>query len=360
MADPSKTEPATPKRRNKARSEGRVAKSAEINHTAVLMATLAALALTAPRMLSKTEGIMHDGLVRTGSPSLIDHGAGLSGLTSWAMRSTASALFPILLAAAGAGIIASVSQVGLKFSLKTIKPSLSKLNVAKGVKQLFSPQKGVDLVKSLAKLIIVGAVGGSALWAQLPRLGLIVGMPPGALLINISHLVLSISIRVVAALVVIAALDYIHEKRKFEKNMKMTKQEVKQESREADLPPEIKGKIRGKQYELARKRMLSDVPSADVVVVNPTHFAVALRYDGTKAAPEVVAKGVDHLARRIREIAEESGVTIVREPPLARALYRDVELGEQIPEELFGAVAEVLAFVFRTARRRGQRRLDAA
>lgn len=358
MAGAEKTEKPTGKRRNKARSEGQVAKSHEVNQTAVLLATLATLALTAPKLLGRTESIMHDGLVRTASPGLVERGAGLHQLTGWALKAVLGASLPIFLAAAGAGILASVAQVGLKFSGKAIKPTFKNLNVARGLKQLVSPQKGVELIKSLAKLAIVGVVAGLALWSRLPRLGLLVGMPPGALLVNLSQLIFSIAIRVVAALIVVAAADYAYAKHKFEKGLKMTKEEVKQEAREADLPPEIRGKIRGKQLEQARRRMLADVPTADVVVVNPTHFAVALRYDGAKAAPEVVAKGVDHLALRIREVAEEAGVTIVHEPPLARALYRDVDLGQQIPEEFFGAVAEVLAFVFRTARR-GRRRLGA-
>jgi flagellar biosynthetic protein FlhB len=140
----------------------------------------------------------------------------------------------------------------------------------------------------------------------------------------------------------------------------MSKEEVRKEAKESDVSPEMKGQMRRRQAEMARKRMLADVPTADVVVVNPTHYAVALRYDGSKPAPEVIAKGLDHLALTIRRIAEDAGVTVVHQPPLARALYREVELGQMIPEELFTAVAEVLAFVFRTARRRRRPALTAA
>jgi flagellar biosynthetic protein FlhB len=250
--------------------------------------------------------------------------------------------------------------VGLKFSGKAVRPSFNRLNVAAGLKQLVSKQRGVELAKSLAKLAIVGGVAGMTLWSRLPKLGLLVGMPPGELLVQLSHLVLSIAFRVVGALVLVAAADYVWQKRHFEKQLRMTKQEVKEEAKEGNLPPEVRGKLRQKQAEQARRRMLAEVPTADVVVVNPTHYAVALRYDGSTAAPEVVAKGVDHVALKIREVAEEAGVTIVHEPPLARALYRDVEIGHQIPEEFFGAVAEVLAFVFRTARRQRRRRLNPA
>jgi flagellar biosynthetic protein FlhB len=351
MADPDKTEKATPKRRGKARGEGSVARSTEVNSTAVLLATFAALAIEAPKLLTKMEGIMHDGLVRTGQPGLIENGAGLGSLTTWTMKSVAGAAAPVVLFAALAGIVASVAQVGLKFATKPLKPSLKPLNVGAGLKALASKQKLVDLAKSVVKLAIIGGVAGSTLWGKLGTLGLLVGMPPGAMLAQIAHLVLSIAIRVIAVMVLVAVFDYVWQKRRFEKNMRMTKHEVKEEGKEGNLPPEVRSRLRQKQAEQARRRMLAEVPTADVVVVNPTHYAVALRYDGSTAAPEVVAKGLDHVALKIREIAEEAEVPIIEQPPLARSLYRDVEIGNQIPEEFFGAVAEILAFVFRTARR---------
>jgi flagellar biosynthetic protein FlhB len=150
----------------------------------------------------------------------------------------------------------------------------------------------------------------------------------------------------------IAAADYAWQRRRHEKSLKMSKEEVKQEARQQDIAPEVRGAIKRKQFELARKRMLADVPTADVVVTNPTHYAVALRYDGTRAAPQVVAKGVDVVAAAIRRVAEEHGVPLLANPPLARALYREVDLGSEIPETFFAAVAEVLAFVYRRAGRR--------
>jgi flagellar biosynthetic protein FlhB len=152
--------------------------------------------------------------------------------------------------------------------------------------------------------------------------------------------------------VLIAVADFVLARRRHEKSLMMTKDEVKREHREADLPPEVKGKLRQKQAEQARKRMLAEVPTADVVIVNPTHYAVALRYDGTRPAPELVAKGVDHVAAQIRRAAQEHGVPILSNPPLARQIYADVELGQMIPEQFYAAVAEILAWVFRTANRR--------
>ena len=243
------------------------------------------------------------------------------------MRSFAVAVAPVVLAAAATGIVASVAQVGLHFSTKSLQPSFNKLNVFTGLKRMFGVNQVVELGKSLSKIMIVGVVAGTAFWSHMTEFSGLVGLQPGLLLVAVSKLVLSIGLRVAVALFVVAALDYIWQRHKFEKSLKMTKDEVKREAREADLPPELRGQIRKKLTEASRRRMMTDVPTADVVVVNPTHYAVALRYDPTKSAPEVVAKGIDELALTIRRIAEEAGVTIVHQPPLARALYRDVELG---------------------------------
>jgi flagellar biosynthetic protein FlhB len=346
-----KTEQATSKRRQKAREEGQVARSIEINSVAVLLATLGALAATAPRLLDQCERIMAGGLARTANPELAS-AEGIRSLISWGIRSTATAAAPVVLAAVAAGILASVAQVGVRFSRKALKPSFSKINLFSGLKRMVAPSQLVELAKSLAKTAAIGTVAGLAVWHRLPTLALLVGASPGRLLAELAQLVFAIAIRVAAALAVIALLDYVRQRYKHEQSLKMTKEEVKKEAKESDVAPELKGQIRRRQSDAARRRMLADVPTADVVVVNPTHYAVALRYDGKRPAPEVVAKGVDHVALAIRRAAEEVGVTIVHEPPLARALYRDVELGQMIPEQLFTAVAEVLAFVFRTAGRR--------
>jgi flagellar biosynthetic protein FlhB len=324
----------------------------EVNSTAVLIATLAALAIDSSRLLNAMEQIVGNGLARAGSPEVVVSASGLHALTMSSMRAFASAVAPVVIAAAAAGIIASIAQVGVHFAPHALKPSFQKLNVFTGLKRMFGVNQVVELSKSLAKVVIVGGVAGSAFWSRMSSFGGLVGASPAELLVETSKLVLSIGIRVGAALFVVAALDYMWQRHKNEKSLKMTKDEVKREAREADLPPELRGHIRRKLTEASRRRMIADVPTADVVVVNPTHYAVALRYDPKKPAPEIIAKGIDELALTIRRIAEEAGVTIVHQAPLARALYRDVELGKMIPEEFFHAVAEVLAFVFRTAGRR--------
>jgi flagellar biosynthetic protein FlhB len=198
---------------------------------------------------------------------------------------------------------------------------------------------------------VIGAVAFFSVWPRMSTLSGFTGLPPAALVHEIGSAVRDLAIRVTAAFALLALADYAWQRRRHENQLKMTKEQVKQEMRQADLPPEVKRNIKRRQFEAARKRMLAAVPTADVVVVNPTHFAVALRYDGSTTAPEVVAKGADLVAAAIRNLANEHEVPVVSNPPLARALYREVEVGQQIPEGLFQAVAEVLAFVYRTARR---------
>jgi flagellar biosynthesis protein FlhB len=348
----SRTEKPTGKRLSKARKEGQVARSVELNHTAVLIAVLSVLSLEAPKLLGRMEAIVHDGLARTSRPQLVAGGTGMHALAMWGMRAFAGAMIPVAAAAAATGVVVSLAQVGLRFSSKPLQPSFQRLSLVAGLKRMVGPRGLVELGKSLAKLAVIGGIAASAFWSRLGSFGGLVGLPPGLLLGEVGGMIVSIAIRVAGAMVVVAVLDYTWQKRQLMRSLKMTKDEVKREAREADLAPEVRGHLRKKQFEAAKRRMIASIPDADVVVVNPTHYAVALKYDGSKPAPEVVAKGVDHLARTIREVAEEAGVAIVHAPPLARALYRDVELGQLIPEELFQAVAEVLAFVFRTAGRR--------
>jgi len=350
MADQGKTEKPTGKRREKARKDGQVVRSVEVNSVVVLLATFGALAITGPTMLERGKAIMASGLSQTANPSLAT-ASGQKAVTNWALSSFTGMVAPVMIAAAVAGVLASVAQVGLHLNGKALKPSMSKLSLLKGLKRMFAPAQAFELAKTLVKTAIIGGVAFSAVWSQLPTMGTLVGMSPMQLTTLLAHTILSIVLRVGAVLFVVAAIDFAFQRHKHEKSLKMTKEEVRREHKEADLAPEMKGQMRRRQSELARRRMLADVPGADVVIVNPTHYAVALRYDGSRPAPEVVAKGVDNIALAIRRAAEEAGVTIVHEPPLARALYRDVELGAQIPEELFTAVAQVLAFVLRAAGR---------
>ena len=351
MARDDRTEKATPKRRGEARSRGQVAKSPDLNSISGLVAAFAALMIGGPRMVSQLEALVTQGLAQSGNTQLATK-AGIGSLTMWGLRAFGVAVAPVVIAAGIAGLLVNVAQVRLKVSFTPFKPTLSKLNPGAGLRRLFGPSGLVEAGKALVKLVVVGGTAFLAVWPKLPSLGALVGIPPSALLSQIGGQVVSIVFRVAGVLFALAIADLLWQRRKIEKSLRMTKEEVKQEGRQADIAPEVRSALRRKQFQLARRRMLAEVPTADVVVVNPTHYAAALRYDGSKPAPELVAKGVDHVAAAIRAAAEEHGVPIVSDPPLARTLYRQVDLGEQIPEELFAGVAQVLAYVYRIAGRR--------
>ena len=209
----------------------------------------------------------------------------------------------------------------------------------------------------MAKVAIVGAIAALALFPKLDELASLVGTPPADLIPQIAGIVMTIAQRSAVAYLVIAAADFIWQRYRHEKQLRMDHQEIKQEFKQQGLPAEIKSAQRRRAMELSRARMMDAVPSADVIVTNPTHYSVALKYDSGSAAPIVVAKGVDNLAFKIREAAKDAGVMIVPDPPLARTLYANVEIGRQIPEDLFHAVAQLLAYVYRVA---GARRALAA
>jgi flagellar biosynthesis protein FlhB len=349
----SRTEKATPRRRGEARSKGRVARSADLSSTSSLLAAFAALVVGGPRMLSQLEAMLAHGLSQSGDTTLATS-SGLGSVVMWGLRAFASAVAPVMIAAAIAGVVANVAQVRFKISLTPLQPSFTKLNPATGLRNLFGPSGIVEAGKALAKLALVGGTAFLTVWPRLPTFGALVGLPPADLLSQIGGEVLSIVIRVGGLLFLMGFADFLWQRHRLEKSLRMTKEEIKQEQRQTDVAPEVRGAMRRRQFQLARRRMLADVPLADVVVVNPTHYAAALRYDGSKPAPELVAKGVDHVAAAIRAVAEEHGVPIVSDPPLARMLYRQVELGAQIPEDLFAAVAQVLAYVYRIAGRRSR------
>jgi flagellar biosynthetic protein FlhB len=260
------------------------------------------------------------------------------------------AALPILGVCLVAGFVASAAQVGLKPMPGAMKPNFKKLNPAAGFKNLFKPQHfAVETAKNVAKTVAVGAIAALAVFPKLDELAALVGTPPGDVLPEIASIVMTIATRAAAAYLLIAAADFAWQKYKHEKSLKMDKEELKQEFKQQELPAEIKSAQRRRAMELARSRMMEAVPTADVIVTNPTHYSVALKYEAGTSAPIVVAKGVDNLAFKIREAAKDAGVMIVPDPPLARTLYANVDVGRQIPEELFHAVAQLLAYVYRVA-----------
>jgi flagellar biosynthesis protein FlhB len=350
----NKTEKATPKKREEARKKGQVARSADVNGAAILMAGLLALSAFGPKMMDRMEQAMLEVIARTSEPDKWVTAKGLGSLFVLVGQNVGLAALPVIAVCAVAGLAAGAGQVGLKPSLSALKPDPKRLNPMSGFKNIFGPNMAAEAAKSIGKVAVVGAIAFLAVFPKINELGALVGTSPADLIPQIAHTVLGIAQRAAVAYLVIAACDYLWQRHRHEKSLKMDKEEIKQEFKQQGLPAEIKSAQRRRAMELARARMMDAVPSADVIVTNPTHYSVALKYDSGSPAPIVVAKGVDNLAFKIREIANANGVMIVPDPPLARTLYASVDVGKQIPEDLFHAVAQLLAYVYRVAGARKQ------
>jgi flagellar biosynthetic protein FlhB len=350
-----KTEKATPKKRLEARRKGQVAKSQDLGGAVVLLASLLALSSFGPASWGHMKDAMLRSLTLISTPEVVEHGA-ISKILGSTMLDAALAAAPIALVCMLAGFTTGVLQVGWKPSAEALKPDPKRINPLSGFKNLFGMHFIFESLKTVVKFAVVGAIASIVLFGQLDELGALVGLSPDELLTRGSDTVLTIAQRAGMAYLVIAAVDFAWQRYRHEKQLKMDKEEVKQEFKQQTVSPEVRGAIRRRQMQVARARMMADIPGADVVVTNPTHFAVALRYSSEAPAPVVVAKGQDIVAARIRAVAAEHGVPVIPDPPLARALHAGVEIGTEIPEELFGAVAQVLAFVYRTAARRAEAR----
>jgi flagellar biosynthetic protein FlhB len=344
-----KTEKATPKKKEDARKKGQVARSMDVNGAAVLLAGLLAMSAFGPRIMEQMRLAMHQVIALMATPDVVQQ-AGIGTLFLLVGKHVGLATLPIAGVCFVAGLAASAGQVGLKPTPEAIKPDFKKINPASGFKNIFGAQHlAVESAKNVAKVATVGAIAALALFPKLDELAALVGTPPADLVPQIAGTVMTIAQRAAVAYLVIAAADYLWQRYRHEKNLRMDKEELKQEFKQQGLPAEIKSAQRRRAMELSRARMMDAVPTADVIVTNPTHYSVALKYDSGSPAPVVVAKGVDNLAFKIREAAKDAGVMIVPDPPLARTLYANVEIGRQIPEEMFHAVAQLLAYVYRVA-----------
>jgi flagellar biosynthetic protein FlhB len=352
MARDDKTEKATPKRRQDARKKGQVAKSVDLGGATVMIAGLLAISSLGPTVVGAITASMRDAFTRIAHSSDITTGSGLHGLLNTVLHTLITTIGPIAGVCVAAGVLINLAQVGFRPSLQAIKPDIKRVNPAAGFKNLFGARVFFETGKNLTKVAVVGAVAAMALVPALTNLGASVGTTPGALGGLMSSSAMSIAQRAAIAYLLIGLVDVIYQRRRHEKMLRMTKQEVKEEFKQHSLPPEVRSALRRRQMQIARARMMAAVPQADVVVTNPTHYAVALSYDGTRPAPVLVAKGKGYIALQIRKIAEEHDVAVVPNPPLARSLHGSVELGQMIPEELYAAVAQVLAFVYRMAGRR--------
>ena len=348
-SDLEKTESATPRRLQKAREEGQVARSRELSTFALLAAGFYGVWGMSGNIGEHLQNMLRASLIFDHA-SAFDTSLMLIGAGA-ASREGLYALLPILAFTGLAALLAPMALGGWLLSAKGLEPKFSRLNPIEGLSRMFSINGPIQLGMSLAKTLVVGLIGGTAIWNRHEQFLALATQPLNLALANSVHLIAVCCGMTVAGMFAVAALDVPYQLWTFHKKLRMTKEEVKREHRESEGDPHIKGKIRQQQRAIARRRMMAQVPKADVVVTNPTHFAVALQYtDGEMRAPKVVAKGVNLVAARIREIATENNVPLLEAPPLARALYHNVDLNREIPGPLYGAVAEVLAWVYQLRR----------
>lgn len=353
-----KTEPATAKKLDDARKEGQVAKSREIGMGFSLLAMFLALKITVGWI--GTKFLESFNMVYLRIPELVKQPdgyvpwAGLEALLKNGMLRILLLLSPFLIVGFFVAFIADLVQVKWKPTFKPMQPKLSKFSPLKGLKKIVSPQSLVELLKAVVKICLISYIVYTTLKDKMGAIFSLYDMPLLGAIGFMGETIINLGLKIAAFYLIIAFLDYIYQKWKFSEDMKMTKQEVKDEMKNSEGDPQIKGKIRQKMREASRRRMMASVPEADVVITNPTHLAVAIKYDAEKApAPIVLAKGEDFLAQKIKELAREHKVHIVEDKPLARMLYANVEVGEQVPPELYQAVAEVLAFVYNAQGRAG-------
>ena len=349
----SKTEPATPRRRSEARNKGQVARSSDLSAAIQLLGALLALKFMGVRILGDMFGAIRF-FLGDGSGVTV-RGIEAVALAPIAMRVVTGIVLPFFLVVALIALIASWAQVGWLFTLDPLTPSLNKLNPISGLKKMFSAQTFVMLAMNMVKLAVIVAVVAVTLAESMPQLlsAMTVGFESIiALAADVSY---TLGLRLALVLIVLALADFAYKRWKHEQDLKMSKQEIKDEMRQMEGDPLLKRRVREVQIQASMRRIKSAVPKADVVVTNPTEFAVAIQYDPEKmSAPTVVAKGRDLLAQRIREVAIEAGVPVVQRPALARAMYRTIEVGEAVPERFYKAVAEILAYVYELSRKAGR------
>lgn len=340
-----KTEPASPRRLEQAREEGDVPRSRELATCTVLLAAGCGLWFTGESMVRQLNRMLASGLTLNREQAF-DFNLLVAGLSVHVVDLLiAFAPIAVLLM-----VVAAASPLligGWLFSGKALMPKIERLNPINGLGNMISARAGVELLKAIIKALLVGTVSWLVVSSQIDSMLTLAVEPLESGGAHLGRLLMGGFITIVGGLAVVAMIDAPYQMWHYAKKLMMTREELRQEAKESDGDPQVKAKIRSMQREMARRRMMAEVPTADVVVTNPTHYAVALKYaDGAMGAPKVVAKGADEVAAKIRELAAEHKVPLLEAPPLARALYRHTELGDEIPEALYTAVAEVLAYVF--------------
>jgi len=348
----SKTEEPTPKRLNEARNKGQVAKSQEVNSWFMLLTLTILVIAFIPTLGAKMLDMLRGILMNVHEIDLT--GGGIVTRMREVLSSLLAFLLVPMVLAVCAGLAANLLQTGFLFAPESISPKPEKLNPISGVKRLFSLKSVVDFLKGIIKISLVATVALIIIYPDFHSMPAMVTTQLSDSLGVLREEAIKLLIGVMFVLTIIAFLDLLYQRYEHTKNLRMTKQEVKDENKQSEGDPQVKAKIRSLRMQRARQRMMAAVPTADVVVTNPTHFAVALQYDQeSMAAPKLVAKGADLVAKRIRDVANDNDVPIVENAPLARALYSGVELDQEVPEEHYQAVAEVISYVMRLRNQNG-------
>lgn len=346
-----KTEPATPKRRQDTRKKGQTSRSAELSSALVLMAGIMAIYLLLPvpgwRLFQYAAGVWQN-------LAQADLDIPSTNLLFWQVAlQIGMVLLPLFCVVLLVGWLSSLAQVGFMLTGTPLAPNLGRLSPMEGLKRMFSKRTLMELLKSLLKLggicyLVYQSANSTIAWSSN-----IIGSDINTSFAALAALIYRTSIKVAFFLLIIGVADYLYQRYEFNKGLRMSKQEIKEEAKQSEGNPQIKARIREKQRLMSRRRMMQDVPKADVVIINPTHLAIALQYDQRKSdAPVVLAKGQGYLAQKIKEIAREKRISIVEDKPLAQALFKMVEVGQAIPAQYYQAVAEILAFIFRTRHQR--------
>lgn len=352
-----KTEEPTAKKLSDARNEGQVAKGKDLTSAVMLLVLFMVLRFTVGNMGEGFIECFNKNYTQIGDLFTSTHGEYNMQYTIALIQSAALDMLKLLIPFFGVGFIIAIvielAQVKWKPTSKPLQPKLSKFNPINGIKRMFSVRTLVSLIKQIVILVVIFIVVYNKLKSRMSDIYMLYDIPLISAIMLLGDIIFDIGTVICVIYTIISIADYVFEKRKFRKDMMMTKQEVKDEWKNTEGNPEVKNKIRQKMSEASRRRMMQAVPEADVVITNPTHFAVALKYEQNKGkAPVVVAKGEDYLAAKIKEAARENNIEIVENKPLARMLYYNVELDEEIPPELYQAVAEVLAFVYNIKNKR--------
>ena len=349
-----KTEKATPKKRREAREKGQIFKSVEVITAFSLLVMFGALSAFGGIVIDGIQELMRYFFSDKAMPDVVDAAAITSAMTM-AVVSLLKIIAPILLAALLCGVVFNALQVGLSFSSQAMRPKLERISIMGGFKRIFSKRTLIDFVKSIIKIVILGVVAYNEYKQYMTQFPDLMGADIPSAVTAFVKMLFGAAFKMAVALAVFAPFDYMYQRWKHEKDMMMTKQEVRDEYKLTEGNPQIKSKISQKQRQISQMRMMQAVQDADVVITNPTHYAVALAYkENRNNAPLVAAKGKDHLAMRIKARAKEQEIAIVENRQLARSLYFFCDIGDEVPEDLYKAVAEVLAYVYQLKNQGGR------